>query len=124
MKMIKSIKRHFFKPKLSQEAFAAYFNRLPDDINVSWHRDGKFIVGNVVAGEKHFMTQGLNADEFIEMVNDSVITVFNIPEDYVDIINKSKAYSPTKEEYRNLNDNKISHSSFGFKKREDALALV
>ncbi len=122
--MIKSIKKYLFKPKLSHEAFVAYFNRLPDGIKVNWHRDGKFIVGNVSADGKKFMTQGLNADEFIEMVNDAVITVFNIPEDYVDVINKSKAYFPTEEEYRKLNDNKISHSSLGFKKREDALVLV
>lgn len=122
--MIKSIKKHLFKPKLSHEAFVAYFNRLPDNIEVRWRRDGKFIIGNVVANGKKFMTQGLNADEFIEMVNDAVITVFNIPENYVDVINKSKAYSPTEEEYKKLNDNRISHSSFGFKKREDALALA
>ncbi len=122
--MIKSIKRYLSKPKLSREAFEAYFHRLPDGIEVNWRRDGKFIVGSVVADGKKFVTQGLNADEFIEMVNDAVITVFDIPEDYIDAINKSKAYSPTAEEYKRLNDNKISHSSFGSKKREGALALA
>lgn len=122
--MIKSIKRQLFKPKLSQEAFTAYFHRLPDSIEVNWHREGKFIVGRVAADGKKFMTQGLNVDEFVEMVNDAVITVFDIPEDYINVINKSKAYLPTAEEYKRLNDNKISHSSFGSRKRESVQALA
>jgi hypothetical protein len=89
----------FFTPKskLSDEAFLAYFNKLPDSIEVSWFRSDGFIVGKVVAGENEFMTQGKNPRDFIDMVNDGVVMVNRIPESYRGAISRAHSYSPPRE---------------------------
>jgi hypothetical protein len=122
--MLNTIKA-IFKPKLSREAFEAYFHRLPNEVKVSWFRDGKFIVGEVEVDDKHkFMTQGLNADDFVEMVNDSVITYFDIPKNYINLIKSAKTYKPSTFEQKQLADLSIKNSSFAFKKNEDVLELA
>lgn len=99
--------QRFFKPKIYPEAYFAYFNRLPNEIRVSWFRDDGMIVGKVNAGSKEFMTQGVNADDFIKMVNQSIVTVFNIPEDYFDIVSQTKTYSPKPSERQLLEDRSV-----------------
>ena len=122
--MMKFIKM-FFKPKLSREAFIAYFNKLPDTVEVSWMKDGGLIVGKVIAGDNEFMTQGRNADDFIEMVNDAVITAYRIPESYIEALKKTgKTYLPAKEVWINLNDGKITRSKFSFEKKAEVLRAV
>lgn len=120
MNFIKSL----FRPKLSREAFEAYFNRLPQFIEVSWFRDGKYIVGNIKAGDQEFMTQGLNGDDFIEMVNDAVYTMFDIPEDYIDVIEKAKTFQPPVEERKKLEDQSVQSSVIRFHKSEQVLSVV
>lgn len=99
---MQKIKNFFIKPRLSQEAFYAYYNRLPDTVQVSWKRDGGMIVGNVKAGGKEFFTQGRDVDDFVDMVNDSLYTVYEIPFDYIDAIRSVKAFQPTQEEMNAL----------------------
>jgi len=40
----------------------------------------------VKAEDQEFMTQGVGGDNFIEMVNDAVYSMYDIPEDYIDAI--------------------------------------
>jgi len=96
------LKSGLFNQPLSQEAFEAYFNRLPENIEVSWFRDGKFIIGNIKAGESRFVTQGLDAEDFIDMVNDAVITVSGVPKQYYDVIRQTHTYMPPKEQVEQL----------------------
>ncbi len=91
--MLHFLKR-FFEPDLPRESFIAYFNRLPDSIEVEWKRDGNFFVGRVKAGEYEFVTQGRNAREFIDTVNSSVSIVYDIPRRYIDLMMKVKTYLP------------------------------
>src|SRR3989344_2693788 len=84
--------RRFFKPEIYPEAYFAYFKKLPNEIQVNWFRDEGMIIGKVNAGGKEFMTQGEDADDFIKMVNESIVTAFNIPEDYFDIVSQTKSY--------------------------------
>ncbi len=114
--MFKLIKTLIKKEKINQEAFCAYLDRLPDNINVSWFRDGKYIVGKVIAGDKKFTTQGLSANDFIEMVNDSVFTVYDIPKEYFGIISVNKIYLPNKEQRAKLDNKNINYASFGSEK--------
>ncbi len=81
------------KPRLSREAIEAYLNRLPDVIQVDWVRNDDFIVGEVKAGEHTFMTQGKDAQDFIDMVNDGVVMINKIPKNYREII--LKTYIPS-----------------------------
>lgn len=96
--------RKLFKPEIYPEAYFAYFHKLPNEIQVSWFRDDGMIVGKVQAGAKQFMTQGVGADDFIRMVNESVATAFNIPDDYFDIVTKTRTYVPPAAERKLLDD--------------------
>lgn len=124
MKILKTLKKNIFPPKLSQEALAAYINRLPEHLEVQWFRDGNFIIGTIVADNKKFMTQGMDGDDFIEMVNDAIVSVNNIPEDYVDVIRSMKTYLPPAEERARLFNNGIRHSSISFNKNKDVVQVA
>lgn len=122
--MINALKRLIFKPRMSREALEAYFFRLPSAIEVSWFRDGKFIVGKVTAGEREFMTQGKNADDFMNMVNDAIYAVEDIPEDYIDAIQKMRTYKPPVTEEAKLRNNDIANSVMALNKQEEVLRLA
>jgi len=104
----------FPKRRLSQEAFWAYYHRLPNAIRVRWFRDGDLIIGEINDGKKKFFTQGKDADDFIIMVNDALITAYNIPQDYFEFIRKSKMFSPKPNERRILENIKIKKATFGW----------
>ena len=116
--------KFFFKPDIYPEAFFADLNKLPNEIEVEWFRDEGMIIGKVTAGDKYFVTQGKNAEDFIKMVNESLVTVFDIPYDYFDAIVKSRSYKPKPEECKQLDDKSILRNNFGFKKEEMALRLA
>lgn len=122
-KIAKKIKRCFLKPSLSPQAFEAYFYRLPKTLEVKWERDSvdNFIVGWISDGKKEFMTQGKDAKDFIEMVNDAVYTYFDIPEDYVHALSKLRTYNPPTTEMEKLADKSIKERSFRFKRNEELL---
>ena len=104
----------FFRPRLSKAAFYAYVDRLPANIKVKWFRDGNFIVGEVNADGKHFFTQGKNADDFLEMVNDAVITVFDVPNQYYNVVRQVRTYTPPAEELEKLGNISIKNSAISF----------
>ena len=107
---MKSLKNFFFKAKLSKEAFEAYFYRLPGSIEVVWHRDGEYIIGDIKTDDKEFMTQGIGAEDFIGMVNDTVYAMYDIPEEYIDSIKSYITYNPPMEQKRLLENTAISNS--------------
>jgi hypothetical protein len=110
--------KSLFKPQLEIEALEAYFNRLPSRINVSWFRDGKYIVGNIFVDSDRFMTQGRNADEFVNMVNETVYAVYDIPVRYSSALRGVKNYVPKQEEYERLNNGSICKDSFSTEKKK------
>lgn len=115
MKM--SILRYFRRPKLDPVAFDAYWNKLPENIGVSWFRDGKYIVGNIETEGESFMTQGRNADEFVDMVNETVYAVYDIPEEYHSALREVKReFIPKEDQYEKLNNTKVRNSFFSLKK--------
>ena len=113
--MINRIKK-IFKPKLDKEAAIAYYNKLPDRIEVKWFRDDKFIIGEINAEGNKFCTQALSAKEFIEMVNDGLFSMYNIPLKYFDIL-KDKEFYPSEEHFQELNDIAIKKSTVTYRKQ-------
>lgn len=105
--------KKFFKPEIYSEAYVAYVNRLPSEITVHWFRDGDMIIGKVQAGDKEFMTQGANEDDFIRMINESVFTIFNIPNDYFDVVRDTRSFKPSEIEMARLKDPSVISRSFG-----------
>lgn len=114
----------FIKPEIYPEAFFAYFHKLPETIQIDWFRDDNMIVGKVKADGKEFMTQGTNADDFIQNVNDSLITVYDIPHDYFEVIRQTRSYHPNAEEYQKLTDLSVNQSTLGFEKYDRALKFA
>jgi len=108
---------NLFRPKLQDEAMEAYFHRLPNRIQVDWFRDGAFIIGNIFADGNKYMTQALSANEFIEMVNDTLLAVYNIPIEYQKELLKYKKFRPSIEQYNELNNIAIKKSSLQFEKQ-------
>lgn len=107
----------FKSKKLEDEALNAYFYRLPDTIQVDWFRDGGFIIGNIFAEGHKYMTQALSANEFIDMVNDTLMAVYDIPIEYQKELLKYKKLRPSIRQYNELNDAAIKKSSLQFEKQ-------
>ena len=101
-----------------QEAFDCYLNKLPVNIKVEWERDENdgFIVGHINADNNTFIAQGKNAKEFIEMVNDAIYAVYDIPPQYISQLGYKKYY-PNPEQLEKLKDKSIKFASFGFNKQ-------
>jgi len=117
MEIIKEIKKFLgIEPKLIREVLEANLNKLPEGIEVRWIREGDFIVGEIFTDGHKFMTQAKSAEEFVEMVNDAILSVYEIPEDYIDIILRNKAYMPNKEQFERLNNVAVKKSSFSSKR--------
>lgn len=108
---------NLFRPKLQPEAMEAYFYRLPNGIKVDWFRDGNFIIGNIFADGNKYMTQALSADEFIEMVNNTLLAAYDIPKAYQMELLKYKKFRPSIQEFNNLNDAAIKKDSLQFEKQ-------
>lgn len=124
MKRHRLLRKLLFKPKIYPEAFFAYFNKLPNQVSVSWFREDGLIIGEVNAGGKKFVTQGNSPEDFIDMVNRSIVTMYEIPEDYVDVINQTKTYLPPESERRLLEDKTLMRHQMGFTKSENAFKLA
>ena len=115
MSLLEQIKEFFVKPEIYEEAAIAYFNRLPNSVQVSWFRDGKFIVGRITADGQELMTQAFSAKEFVEMVNDAVFSFYGIPKEYFKVLDKKKMH-PSKEGFDRLNDAAIQKSTMSLEK--------
>ncbi len=98
------------------EAFWAYYNKLPKRIGVTWWRDGELIVGEVLAEGVAFKTQGKSAKEFVDMVNDSLFAVYEIPIDYFALLEGNK-FHPSPEGFQKLNDMAIKKSDVNFERQ-------
>lgn len=119
-----SIIKKLFSQPLSEEALVCYFQKLPESIEVKWFRDGNYIIGEVSDGNKSFTTQGKESDDFIEIVNDGLLGVYDIPVEYYEALKKVRAFSPDKKEYERLASRKVCKSKFGSKKFKAELQLA
>lgn len=107
------LKNNLFPLETIPEAAIAYNCRLPSEIEVSWFRDGKFIIGNIKTHDTSFMTQAKSAKEFVDMVNDALYAVYDIPIQYAQLPNMKKLV-PKPGEFQKLSDTKIHSSVIGF----------
>ena len=121
--MLREIKQIFsHKTVLDRDAFKAYYDRLPEKIDIKWFRDGNFIIGDIKTEDHHFKTQGVSGDDFIEMVNDSLYTVYDIPQDYLKALSKVKSYEPDALSLERLNNSGIKQSEIRLEKQQVKLA--
>ena len=118
------LKRVILKPHLIQEAFIAYCHRLPQVIEVDWNREDGYIIGRVRAGGKEFITQGKDGADFIQMVNESLFTVYKIPDEYFSLMKKARLYSPPEEQRKDLDNSAILQASFGSTKNDHKLQVA
>jgi hypothetical protein len=94
------------------EVLAHHRLNLPNtNIQVSWVKDGEYIVGTIKAGTESFMTQGRTAKEFVEMVNDALYAVFGVPPEYAQALGGDYRLVPNDEEFQKLNNAAVRESS-------------
>lgn len=79
-------------------------------------RDGNLIVGEVKANDITFKTQGKSAQEFVDMVNDSLFAVYEIPVDYFGLL-EGKRFHPSPEGFKKLNDMAVKNSALNFERK-------
>ena len=113
---IKDLYYNFFN-KPCREVIVANFNKLPDKIEITWFRDGEYIIGNIKTEDNTYITQAVSADEFVEMVNDTLLAAYEIPQNCINIIRNIKKFVPTKEQFAELNN-------IAIKKSESSLILI
>jgi hypothetical protein len=111
MRTFINFKNTFFPPETIPEVAIAYNHRLPQQVKVSWFRDGEFIIGKIEADGSQFMTQAKSAKEFVEMVNDTIYAAYGMPAQYSHLLKKLE---PKPEEFKKLNDVAIASSVIGF----------
>jgi len=120
---INSAKKNFLARLFPQnyifkEALECYLTRLPKDISVKWRRDERgFIVGKIIVNDNEFVTQGKDAKDFIEMVNDTIFSVYEIPTEYINKIGKNY-FIPSVEQLEKLKDKSIKESFLGLEKQK------
>ena len=103
LRKLEILKKKTFNPVFN-EAALAYFHKLPDNIEVRWEKEGRFIVGWIkIEGEDVFMTQAKSAKEFVEMVNDAIYSVYKIPVQYFKLLEKKK-FKPNPQQFELLNN--------------------
>lgn len=96
---------------IDQETGIAYISKLPV-IKVAWEREDGAIVGFIETDDgKKFETYAKDPVQFIEMINDAVFTVYDIPHNY-----RHKFfhmyYKPEPEELTMLMEGKVLSSNF------------
>lgn len=110
---IRGLYYNFFD-KPCREVIVANFNKLPDKIEIAWFRDGQYIIGKIKTEDNAYMTQAVSADEFVEMVNDTLMAAYEIPQNCISIIRNIKKFIPTKEQFAELNNIAIKKSEYSF----------
>ncbi len=92
--------------QIEPEALFAYMNRLPKQIEVSWKKEDGLFVGQVKYADFSFVTQGINHNDFIKMVSESVLVSLDIPSIYVNyLMNFRPIYEPNRAALENLLSN-------------------
>jgi len=102
--------------KVEPEVMRAYLDKLPGNIKVNWKRESDgYIVGDIATEDYTFSTQGKNGDDFIEMVNDAVFTMYDVKRDHIDLLKKFYYIKPrSAEEMEKLKAKKIHSSMFEY----------
>lgn len=105
--------RVFGDKEIVPEVLICHRNKLPtSSVEVSWKRDGEYIVGAIKIEDEKYPTQARSAKEFVEMVNDVIYAVYEIPHKYIEPLGGAYRITPSQEEFAKLNDAAVKKSSF------------
>ncbi len=118
--------RLFKGKKLDPEAFYAYYNRLPDTIEVKWKKSKGIIVGIVKADNFTFGVQEKTPDKFVDVVNEGVLVAYDTPNDYLGLLLKHRKFNPPPKDWDDLRNvvKKRSTMSLDLDKKADELVTV
>ena len=121
-----SLFSHLFRPQPDVEVINAYLHKLPDRVAVSWKREEGFIIGEIsFSGLDPIYAQAVSPKEFVRMVNDAIYISLDFKPAYIELFHQKDVYAPTPEQWKELNDGKVTSSSFGLASKlahEPALA--
>lgn len=111
------------REQLVREVAQCYADRLPQNIRVSWIRDGRQIVGTIFFSDEDFvMTAGETAEEFVEMVNDAIYASCEIPPQYIPALGGKMRIHPPRSEMEKLRDAAVKNSNFNFSSAQQLVA--
>ena len=103
--------------EVAYEVLVCYQDKLPSaNIQVSWKREGDYIVGTISIDDEVYVTQARSAQEFVEMVNDTIYAAYEVPQKYIRHLGGNYRLMPSKEEFEKLNNLAAQESTFNFEK--------
>lgn len=108
-RVLKNLKNRIFPSEIIKEVAISYNHKLPTNVQVSWFRDGNFIIGNINVDGSTVMTQAESADEFVDMVNETIYAVYGIPLEYAQH-GGMKKFFPRPAEFQKLDNVAIKSS--------------
>ena len=120
---IKNIFDNLIQSRPDKEVLEANYYKLPEMIDVKWFRDGKYIIGIIEVDGHEYKTQALSADEFVEMINDTVYTIYDIPSSCINTLSKIKRFLPHPEEFKKLNDIAIKRSDMNMAREKELITV-
>ncbi|MCK5416455.1 hypothetical protein KAI92_03445 [Candidatus Parcubacteria bacterium] len=120
---LKNIFNLIINTEPNEEVLLSNFHKLPEEIKVSWFRDGKFIIGDILADGHKYKTQAKSANDFVEMVNDTIYSVYEVPSNCINTLSKVKRFNPKPDEFKKLNNYSIEKSDMSLIKNRE-LKLV
>lgn len=105
----------FGNKEIIYEVLLCHKHKLPNTaVQVSWEKDGEYIVGKIHLGNDYIMTQGRSATEFVEMVNDAIYAAYNVPVEYTQELGGSYRITPPEQEFKRLDDVAVEKSVMNF----------
>lgn len=105
-----NLREKFFPSEAIREEAIAFASKLPNNIQVGWQREGRFIIGRIIDGENTYYTQAKSAKEFVEMVSDVIYSVYGVKLQYYRILGEDKYFPSDPEEFERLNNKAIFKS--------------
>ena len=98
---------------MSPETILAYNERIPEEIDISWFRKGKRIIGIIITPDFTCTIRAKSAKEFVSVINEKIYLAYNIPIRYIalDCIEK---FIPDPTEYERLENQHIQATSIGY----------
>lgn len=114
----------FGDPEVIWEVLVCYRDKLPtNDVKVYWTRDGEFIIGEINVDGHVLYTQARSAQEFVEMVNDAIYAVYEIPMKYAKQLGGNYRLMPPESEFQKLNNAAVKKSIMNFD-RSNAIVVA
>lgn len=112
-----NLRERFSPSEVIREEAIVFASKLPNNIQVGWQREGRFIIGQITDGENMYYTQAKSAKEFVEMVSDVIYSVYGVKLQYYRILGEHRYFPSDPKEFERLNNKAIFKSEIRLAKQ-------